>query len=171
MTSNLFFLFEHRGELYIVDSNHVQDVPKPREQIRRFSQIELIREFAETLGKPIAMDTARERTRKHTEDGRRRIAEAKMGDNHPSRIHGVADETKKKISETIKRKGIRKGENNPFWGQQHTTETKRKQAAYQRSIIGKLRWASHPELPARKLPRDEPLPEGWQWGRFYDKYR
>ena len=44
MRASLFFLFNHGGELYIVDNNHVQDVPKPRDLIRRFSQIETIRE-------------------------------------------------------------------------------------------------------------------------------
>ena len=43
--ASLFFLFNHKGSLYIVDNNHVQDVPKPRELIRRFSTIEQIRKF------------------------------------------------------------------------------------------------------------------------------
>ena len=42
MRASLFFLFVHGGELYIVDNNHVQDVPKPRDLVRRFSQIEAI---------------------------------------------------------------------------------------------------------------------------------
>ena len=54
--ASLFFLFNHKGELYIVDNNHVQDVPKPRELIRRFSTIEQIREHALHLGMPIAND-------------------------------------------------------------------------------------------------------------------
>ena len=64
--ATLFFLFNHKDSLYIVDNNHVQDVPKPRELIRRFSTIEQIREHALHLGLPIANDTARERTKHHT---------------------------------------------------------------------------------------------------------
>ena len=79
MKASLFFLFNHNNQLYIVDNNKIQDVPKPRELIRRFSSIELVREYAETLDMPIANDTARERTKHHTPDGIERIRQAKLG--------------------------------------------------------------------------------------------
>ena len=84
MKAKLFFLFNHGGELFIVDNTKIDDVPKPRELIRRASQIEIIRETALHMGNNIRMDSARERTAKHTPEGLERIREAKIGNNHPA---------------------------------------------------------------------------------------
>ena len=84
MKATLFFLFNHGGELYIVDNTKINDVPKPRELIFRASQIEIIRERALYMSQPIVMDSARKRTAKHSPEGLERIREAKLGSNHPA---------------------------------------------------------------------------------------
>ena len=166
--TNLFFLFIHNNEIYITDSDHVQDVPKPRELVRRFSTIEQIRDHALYLGLPIKSDTARERTKHHTPEGIERIREAKLGDNHPAVQNGRGAEFREKVSRTMT--GTRGGENNPMWGRRHTKETRQKmhQAA---ALKERRRWCCSPDGVSTTIPVSEPLPEGWQWGRFYDKYR
>ena len=99
--ASLFFLFNHKDNLYIVDNNHVQDVPKPRELIRRFSTIEQIREHALHLGLPVVNDTARERTKHHTPEGLERIRQAKLGKNHPAVKNGRSPEFREKVSKTM----------------------------------------------------------------------
>jgi hypothetical protein len=169
MRASLFFLFNHGGELYIVDNNHVQDVPKPRDLIRRFSQIEAIREHALYLGRPVVMDSARDRTKKHTPEGLERIRQAKLGDNHPSRVHGgLQPGHAEKISRTMT--GTRRGENNPMWGRTHSraTRIKMSEASFYKE---RRRWVVSPEGRTTTIPVSEPRPTGWQWGRFYDPYR
>ena len=71
-----FFLFKCGGwknEYWIVDENSLQDVPKPRELIIKFSQIEKIREYVIGQNKnnlPI-VDRCRDRTEWHTPEGER----------------------------------------------------------------------------------------------------
>ena len=88
MKATLFFLFNHGGELYIVDNTKIDDVPKPRELIFRASQIEIIRERALHMSQPVVMDSARKRTAKHSPEGIERIREAKLGNNHPAVVNG-----------------------------------------------------------------------------------
>jgi hypothetical protein len=153
--------------LYICDSKHVQDIPKPRELIRRFSTIEQTREFAATLGKNIASDTARERTRRHTPEGRERIRQAKLGDNHPARKNGRSQEFRDKVSKTLT--GTRRGIDNPFYGKKHTEETiqKMREIAYKRKP---KKWICS-EHETKMIPIDDPIPDGFQPGRAYDKYK
>lgn len=166
--ATLFFVFQHKNELYIVDNNHVQDVPKPRELIRRVSTVEQCREIAVQMGLPVANDTARERTKTHTPEGIERIRQAKMGDNHPSRKNGVSEDHAKKISETMK--GTRRGENNPMYGRRHSVETRVKM---HNAWINRERryWVSGPEGQRTTIPKSQPVPEGWQKGMYFDKYR
>lgn len=165
--TNLFFIFQCHDGLYIVDSNHVQDVPKPRELVRRVSTVEQCREIAEKMGLPIVSDTARARTRKHTEEGRQRIREAKLGDNHPHK-DGLTDEHKERISKSMR--GTRKGENNPMYGRKHKVSTREKmhEAWITRE---RRRWVCSPEGKATTIPISQETPEGWQEGMFYDKYK
>lgn len=167
MAATLFFIFQHKNQLYIVDNTKVDTVPKPREMIRRASTIEQIREIAASLNMEIANDTARERTRKHTEEGRKRIAEAKMGDNHPARINGRSQEFRDKVSKTMK--GTREGEKNPMYGHKHRESTRRKMSEKRRAM-GKYKWICSPDGPT-KIPVHEPVPEGYQLGMFYDPYK
>ena len=62
-----FFLFKCGGwknEYWIVDENSLQDVPKPREMIIKFSQIEKVREYVIAQNKPNlpVVDRCRDRT-------------------------------------------------------------------------------------------------------------
>ena len=157
--ASLFFLFNHKGELYIVDNNHVQDVPKPRELIRRFSTIEQIREHALHLGLRIANDSARERTKHHTPEGLERIRQAKIGDNHPAVKNGRGPEFREKVSKTMS--GTRGGENNPMYGRQHSKDTRIKMS-YASNFKIKRRWCVSPEGITTTIPITEPLPEGYQ---------
>jgi len=168
MKATLFFLFNHGGELYIVDNTKIDDVPKPRELIFRASQIEIIRERALYMSQPIVMDSARKRTAKHSPEGIERIREAKLGNNHPAVVNGRSPDFRDKVSRTMR--GTRIGENNPMYGRRHTKETRQKmhEAAMQKE---RRRWVCSPDGVTTTIPVSEPKPEGWQWGRFYDPYR
>ena len=73
-----FFLFKCGGwknEFWIVDENTLQEVPKPREMIIKFSTVEKVREYVITQNPtdlPI-VDRCRDRTAWHTPEGRERI--------------------------------------------------------------------------------------------------
>ena len=168
MKATLFFLFNHGGELYIVDNTKIDDVPKPRELIFRASQIEIIRERALYMSQPVVMDSARKRTAKHSPEGLERIREAKLGSNHPAVKNGRDTDFKQKVSNTMR--GTRIGENNPMWGRRHSKETRQKmhEAAMQKE---RRRWVCSPDGRTTTIPISEPLPEGYQWGRFYDPYK
>tara|TARA_B100000530_G_C15895849_1_gene463341 strand:- start:662 stop:1192 length:531 start_codon:yes stop_codon:yes gene_type:complete len=168
MKATLFFLFNHGGELYIVDNTKINDVPKPRELIFRASQIEIIRERALYMSQPIVMDSARKRTAKHSPEGLERIREAKLGSNHPAVVNGRSPDFRDKVSRTMR--GTRIGENNPMYGRRHTKETRQKmhEAAMNKE---RRRWVCSPDGVTTTIPVSEPKPEGWQWGRHYDPYR
>ena len=168
MKATLFFLFNHGGELYIVDNTKIDDVPKPRELLFSASQIEIIRERALYMSQPVVMDSARKRTAKHSPEGLERIREAKLGSNHPAVKNGRDTDFKQKVSNTMR--GTRIGENNPMWGRRHSKETRQKmhEAAMHKE---RRRWVCSPEGRTTTIPISEPLPEGYQWGRFYDPYK
>ena len=168
MKATLFFLFNHGGELYIVDNTKIDDVPKPRELLFRASQIEIIRERALYMSQPVVMDSARKRTAKHSPEGLERIREAKLGSNHPAVKNGRDTDFKQKVSNTMRVTRI--GENNPMWGRRHSKETRQKmhEAAMHKE---RRRWVCSPEGRTTTIPISEPLPEGYQWGRFYDPYK
>jgi len=168
MKASLFFLFNHGGELYIVDNTKIDDVPKPRELLFRASQIEIIRERALYMSQPVVMDSARKRTAKHSPEGLERIREAKLGSNHPAVKNGRDTDFKQKVSNTMR--GTRIGENNPMWGRRHSKETRQKM---HEAAMGKerRRWVCSPDGVTTTIPISEPLPEGYQWGRFYDPYK
>ena len=168
MKAKLFFLFNHGGELYIADNTNIDEVPRPRELIRRASQIEIIRETDLHMGNIIRKDLARQRTSKHTPEGLERIREAKLGNNHPAVINGRDAEFREKVSVTMT--GTRRGENNPMWGRRHTKETRQKmhEAAIRKE---RRRWIVSPDGVTTTIPVSEPRPVGWQWGRFYDPYK
>ena len=168
MKATLFFLFNHGGELYIVDNTKIDDVPKPRELLFRASQIEIIRERALYMSQPVVMDSARKRTAKHSPEGLERIREAKLGSNHPAVKNGRDTDFKQKVSNTMR--GTRIGENNPMWGRRHSKETRQKmhEAAMHKE---RRRWVCSPDGRNTTIPISEPLPEGYQWGRFYDPYK
>ena len=168
MKASLFFLFNHGGELYIVDNTKIDDVPKPRELIFRASQIEIIRERALHMSQPVVMDSARKRTAKHSPEGIERIRQAKLGDNHPAVKNGRGPEFREKVSKTMR--GTRGGENNPMYGRQHSKDTRIKMS-YASNFKEKRRWCVSPEGVTTTIPVSQPLPEGYQWGRFYDPYK
>lgn len=165
-----FFLFKTPKEFWIVDEKSLQDVPKPREMIVKKSRVEDVREYVIPLNKqnlPI-VDRCRDRTDWHTPEGRERIRQAKLGENHPAVKNGRSKEFRKKVSETMT--GTRNGEFNPMYGRKHKKESidKIRQSALSRP---KRKWCVDPSGTGHLILEGEPLPEGWQWGRFYDPYR
>ena len=58
--------------------------------------------------------------KKCSEETRRKLREAKKGENHPMYGKKHSDETRRKIAEATK------GENNPMYGKHHTEESKNK---------------------------------------------
>lgn len=167
MAATLFFIFQHKNQLYIVDNTKVDTVPKPREMIRRASTIEQIREIAASINMEVIHDSARDRTRKHTEEGRQRIREAKLGENHPAVQNGRSQEFRDKVSKTMT--GTRQGQNNPMHGHKHRDSTRQKMSEARRKR-GKYKWICGPE-GATTIPEYEPIPEGWLAGKIYDPYK
>jgi len=167
-----FFLFKCSGwknEFWIVDEKTLQDVPKPREMIIKFGNVEKIREYAVTQNPqdlPI-VDRCRDRTAWHTPEGRERIKNAKLGKGNPN-SKGLSEDHKSKISRTMT--GTRRGEFNPMYGRQHNPKTIQliREKAYARP---KMRWAVEPTGKSHLIRSDGDIPESWQWGRYYDKYR
>ena len=164
-----FFAFKTRDEYWIVDEKSLQEIPKPREMLIKFSTVEAVREYVITQNKtdmPI-VDRCRDRTGWHTPEGRERIRQAKLGDKHPAK-NGLSESHKENISKSMK--GTRVGEFNPMYGRKHKPETitKIRQKAYERP---KRRWCVEPNGQPHLRPVTEELPEGWQWGRFFDPYK
>ena len=167
-----FFLFKCGGwknEYWIVDEKSLQEVPKPREMIIKFSNIEQIREYAITQNPqdlPI-VDRCRDRTAWHTPEGRERIKQAKLGQSNPN-SNGLTEAHRAKISQTMT--GTRRGEFTPMYGRTHTAKTIEliRQKAFARP---KMRWCVEPSGKSHLIRADGEIPEEWQWGRYYDKYR
>ena len=166
-----FFLFLTRSEYWIVDENTLQEVPKPREMIIKQSTVEGVRDYVIIANKqnlPI-VDRCRDRTAWHTPEGRQRIREAKLGENHPAVKNGRNQEFRDKVSNTMK--GTRRGEFNPMYGRKHRADTIRKirESAYSRP---KRKWCVEPTGKMHLVELDGfDLPADWQWGRYYDPYR
>jgi hypothetical protein len=164
-----FFAFKTKNEYWIVDEKTIQEVPKPREMLIKLSTVEAIREYVITQNKteqPI-VDRCRDRTGWHTPEGRERIRQAKLGVKNPNK-NGLEESHKENISKTMT--GTRRGEFNPMYGRKHKPETiaKIRQKAYERP---KRKWCVEPNGKNHLISAKEELPEGWQWGRFYDPYR
>lgn len=164
-----FFAFKTKDEFWIVDENNLQDVPKPREMLIKYSTVEAVRDYVITQNKtdqPI-VDRVRDRTGWHTPEGRERIRDAKLGKNNPN-SNGLTDEHRKNISKTMT--GTRRGEFNPMYGRKHSPETiaKIRQKAFERP---KRKWCVEPNGKNHLINEGSELPEGWQWGRFYDPYK
>ena len=164
-----FFAFKTRDEYWIVDEKSLQEVPKPREMLIKFSTVEAVRDYVITQNKndsPI-VDRCRDRTGWHTPEGRERIRQAKLGDKHPHK-NGLSETHRTKISKTMT--GTRRGEFNPMYGRKHSPETiaKIRQKAFERP---KKKWCVEPSGKNHLINATEELPEGWQWGRFYDPYK
>ena len=66
--------------------------------------------------------------------------------------------------------GTRGGENNPMYGRTHSKDTRIKMS-YASNFKEKRRWCVSPEGVTTTIPVSQPLPEGYQWGRFYDPYK
>jgi len=162
-----FYLFQHKTELWIVKDPTI--VPKPRELILQTTNIELIRDTASKQQKisKVVDKVTRQRNKLHTPEGRKKIAEAKMGDKNPN-AKGLSDEHRAKISRTMK--GTRRGEKNPMYNRRHSYETRRKMSLMQSMRVRK--WCVEPSGKTHLVdPRSFSLPSGWLWGRHYDPYK
>ena len=151
-----FYLFQHKTELWIVKDPTI--VPKPRELILQTTNIELIRETASKQQKisKVVDKVTRQRNKLHTPEGRKKIAEAKMGDKNPN-AKGLSDEHRAKISRTMK--GTRRGENNPMYNRRHSYETRRKMSLMQSMRVRK--WCVEPSGKTHLVdPRSFSLPSG-----------
>ena len=162
-----YFLFQHKTELWIVKDPNL--VPKPRELILQTTNIELLRTTAskqQKITKTIDKVT-RQRNKWHTDEGKQRIAEAKLGNKNPN-AKGLSNEHRAKISRTMR--GTRRGENNPMYNRRHSYETRRKMSMMQ--SIRVRRWCVEPNGKTHLVdPRTFILPSGWLWGRTYDPYK
>ena len=79
----------------------------------------------------IALDATRPWLgRKHTEESKAKMAEARKGENNPNWGKPKSEETKRKLSEAMKGENNpmygMSGEKSPMWGKTHSEETKQK---------------------------------------------
>jgi hypothetical protein len=162
-----FFLFQHKKEIWIVkDPNKV---PKPRELLLQNSQIEIIREKANILGKGLTIvdKVGRKRTKLHTPEGRQKISESKKGDKNPN-WGGLSFEHRAKISRTMK--GTRRRDANPMYARRHSWETRRKMSI--KASMRRRKWCVEPSGKCHLVdPILFVLPAGWMWGMKYDPYK
>jgi hypothetical protein len=162
-----FFLFQHKKELWIVNSP--LKVPKPRELLLQNSNIEIIREKAELLGFGLLIidKVTQRKRRQHSEETRRKISNSLSGSNNPN-WGGLAEETKIKIKRTMR--GTRRFDANPMYARRHTWETRNLMSIKARQR--RRAWCVEPNGKTHLVdPLTFILPAGWLWGRFYDPYR
>lgn len=162
-----FFLFRHRNEIWIVKDP--DKVPKPRELLLQNSQIEIIRQKAEILGKGLTIvdKVSRKRTAKHTAESRQKISEALSGERNPN-WGGLSSEHKAKISRTMR--GTRRRDANPMYARRHSWETRRLMAL--KASQRRRKWCVEPNGKCHLVdPFTFILPAGWCWGMKYDPYR
>jgi hypothetical protein len=163
-TSKSYFIFNTRDGYYLVESKDVESVPKPRELVRRAATVEAVRDYAAKNRIEIDIDKARAKS-KHTEETKLKIG-ASVKANHGHK-DGLTEEHKSKIKKTMT--GTRQDYMNPMHGRRHKESTRQKMHEAWKKRVRK-RWICGPE-GAFLVPKHEPLPEGYQLGMKYDKYR
>ena len=159
-----YFLFKTNEGHYIVENKDVQKVPKPREMLTRAATVEAVREYAAKNRIEIDIDKARAKS-KHTEETKLKIG-AGVKANHGHK-NGLTESHKAKIKKTMT--GTREDYMNPMHGRKHKDSTRQKMHEAWKKRVRK-RWICGPE-GAILVPKHEPLPEGYQLGMKYDKYR
>lgn len=163
----IFFLFKTPGPIYhIVEAKDVQNIPKPRELIRRATSPIVIREFAKKEGIEIYSDTARKEW-KLSKETRAKMSEAKKGENHPHK-DGISEKHRQSIIKALK--GKRGGENNNMHGRRQSAETRKKMSLAWLFRVPQ-KWITRYDGKTTKIPKTQKCPHGWQLGRFYDKYK
>jgi hypothetical protein len=150
------FLYMVRGSLIVTEKR----LPPPAELLSSFATPQACGKFAEKNYRGMTITWETKRFKGLTEDGRRRIAEAKRGDRHPL-AKGMPEKTKRKISRTMK--GTREASLNPFYGRKHRAITKMKIGNHRRG--SRFRWVTDPEGREHQVPLDFVLPVGWINGR------
>ena len=91
--------------------------------------------------------------RTFSEESRRKMSEAKRGDNNPNFGKHLSEEHRQKIAEA------HKGENNPFFGKHHTEESRKKMSKTRKVML----WWNNGI--SSKRSRECPG-EGWTRGRL-----
>lgn len=159
-----YFIFNTREGYHLVESKDVENLPKPRELIRRANAVEVLREYAEKEGIEFAVDKARKRT-KHTQETKDKISAAVRA-NHGHK-NGLKESHRLKIKKS--RSGQNRGIDNNFYGKKHTLSTKMKMSE-SRLARGKYKYICNPD-GYTSIPENDPVPEGYQLGTIYDPYR
>lgn len=164
-TSKSYFIFNTRDGYCLVEAKDVDKLPKPRELIRRATAVEVLREYAEKEGIVFAVDKARQRS-KHTQETKDKIS-AGIKANHGHK-NGISEEHRKKIVKH--HTGKYRGTDNNMWGKKHKYSTKQKMSE-KRLARGPYKYICAEGGKVTSIPADDPIPEGWQAGRYYDPYR
>jgi len=159
-----YFIFNTREGYHLVESKDVENLPKPRELVRRANAVEVLREYAEKEGIEFAVDKARKRT-KHTQETKDKISAAVKA-NHGHK-DGLKESHRLKIKKS--RTGQNRGIDNNFYGKKHTLSTKMKMSE-SRLARGKYKYICNPD-GYTSIPENDPVPEGYQLGTIYDPYR
>jgi hypothetical protein len=162
--SRVYFIFNTREGYFLVEAKDVENVPKPRELVRRAAAVEVLREYAEKEGIEFATDKARKRT-KHTQETKDKISAAVKAN------HGHKDGLKEEHIEKIVKHhtGKYRGSDNNMWGKKHKLSTRLKMSEKRRAR-GKYKNICNPN-GWTSIPENDPVPEGYQLGTIYDPYR
>ena len=167
LNPKIFFLFKTPGQKYhIVEAKDVASIAKPRELILRANSVFVVREYAKKQGLQLSSDTARRSFRPCSSETRKKLSKW-MRENNPN-ANGITETHRLNISKALS--GTRRGENNNFWGRNHSPESKRKMSMSLKLQL-KKKWICGPGGITKRIPPHIPLPEGWMFGRFYDIYR
>jgi hypothetical protein len=164
MQNKSYFLFKTNEGHYIVESKDVQKVPKPREMITRAATVEAVREYTAKNNIEVEFDKARAKS-KHTEETKLKIG-ASVKANHGHK-NGLTEKHKAKIKKTMT--GTRQDYMNPMHGRKHKESTRQKMHEAWLKRERKC-WICGPN-GRLLIPKSQPLPEGWQYGMYYDPYR
>ena len=152
-----YFLFKHKSEIWLVKDP--EQVPKPRELLLQNSNIEYIREKADSLKKGLTFrdKVSRKKIPALTPEHKQKIALALSGSNNPN-WGGLKEETKAKIRR--KMRGTRRNENNPMYGRRQSWETRNLIAMKARHR--RRKWCVYPSGKTHLVdPLTFILPSGW----------
>jgi len=87
--------------------------------------------------------------REHTKETRKKQSEANKGEKNPNWGKTASEETRKRMSESLK--GKNKGKNNPMFGKSHSEKSKRKMSEKKKGKNNPMFGKHHSERTKRKM--------------------
>ena len=155
--------------VYLVDDIYVISIHPRRTFITLHPGAELITSFATVQAarawaqreRHVIKDEVASTYTGHSPDARRRIREAKLGENNPNAA-GLSLEHRRKIAHAMRH---RRGEFHHFYNKTHNARSRLRISVAMRETWRKhpTRWAVDPHEQSHRITGA--LPPGWRWGR------